>query len=291
MDSRNESDVPEVLTLDIGDLRVAALAWGPADGPPVLALHGWLDNAASFTEIAPRLAAALGLRVVALDLPGHGHSDHKRGPYHFIDAVADTIHAADALGWARFTILGHSMGAGIATLLAGTIPERIERCVLLEGIGPMTDEPAAAARRLASSLRAEARQQDRTKRGFPDRETAAEILGHAVKMKPESARVLVERGLEQRDQGWVWRADPRLRVESRLRLSEAQVHAFLSAITCPVLLVSASQGWPHDPAVIRERAEAVANLRHLELPGHHHVHLDEPEPVTAALVEFLAEQP
>lgn len=280
--------MPEALELDIGDLRVAALAWGPPEGRPVLALHGWLDNAASFSELGPRLAAAHGLRFVALDLPGHGYSEHKRGPYHFIDAVADVVQAADALAWERFTIVGHSMGAGIATLLAGTLPERIERCVLLEGLGPMTDEPAGAARRLARSLRSEARQQDRTKRGYPDPETAAERLLEVATMKPESARILIARGLEPSANGWIWRADPRLRVESRLRLSEAQVFAFLEAIRCPVVLISANEGWPHDQAALRGRVAAVADLTHVQLAGHHHVHLDEAEAVAAALVEFLA---
>lgn len=288
--SRHESRVPDSLELDTRDGRIAALAWGPTDGRPVLALHGWLDNAASFAELAPRLCGALPLRLVSLDLPGHGLSDHKRGPYHFIDSVADAIHAADALGWQRFTLLGHSMGAGIAALVAGTIPERLDRCVLLEGTGPMSDEPAEAARRLARSLRVEARKQDSSKRLFADLETAAERLREAATMKPESARILVERGLERRDDGWTWRADPRLRIDSRMRLSEAHVLAFLRAIRCPVLLISATQGWPHDRAAVERRLEVVAQLTHVELPGHHHVHLDDPEAVAAAIVPFLAER-
>lgn len=291
--SRNEwpVPVPEALELDLGDLRVSALAWGPPSGRPVLALHGWLDNAASFCELAPRLCEALKLRLVALDLPGHGLSQHKRGPYHFIDSVADSIHAADALGWERFALIGHSMGAGISTLVAGTTPERIDRCVLLEGIGPMVDDPSEAARRLARSLRVEARKQSKDKRLFESPEVAAQRLREATMMKLESARILIDRGLEQRDGGWTWRADPRLRIDSRMRLTEAHVLAFLQAIQAPVLLISAEQGWPHDPTVIRQRMASVAQLRHVALPGHHHVHLDDPEPVAAAIVEFFQATP
>lgn len=278
----------EPLELDLPEVRVRALAWGPRDGRPVLALHGWLDNAASFTELAPRLCAAQPLRVVALDLPGHGLSEHKRGPYHFIDSVADALHAADALGWERFSLLGHSMGAGISTLVAGAMNERIEHCMLLEGIGPMVDDPNEAARRLARSLRSEARKQTTEKRLYPSPEFAAERLREATAMTLESARILVARGLEQREGGWAWRADPRLRVDSRLRLTEDHVLAFLRAIRAPVLLVSAEHGWPHDPAVVRRRMDTVARLDQVVLPGHHHVHLDDPEPVAAAIVEFLA---
>ena len=63
---------PESLTLAHG--RLAALAWGDPEAPTWLALHGWLDNAESFSRLAPLLVEALGIRIVAIDFPGHGHS-------------------------------------------------------------------------------------------------------------------------------------------------------------------------------------------------------------------------
>lgn len=67
--------MPRSLQLELGELRLAALAWGPSDGYPVLATHGWLDNAASMALLAPRLCEALpALQIVSLDLPGHGLS-------------------------------------------------------------------------------------------------------------------------------------------------------------------------------------------------------------------------
>ena len=57
--------------LELGALRV--LTWGEEDAPPVLALHGWLDNAASFIPLAAHLD---GIRLVAIDAPGHGRSGH-----------------------------------------------------------------------------------------------------------------------------------------------------------------------------------------------------------------------
>lgn len=283
----------EALRLELPDVDVAARAWGPSEGRPVLAMHGWLDNAASFDRLAPLLADALGLRIVALDLPGHGLSDHKQGHYHFIDSVADALAAADALGWDRFSLLGHSMGAGIATLVAGAAPERIDRCALIEGLGPLSDEPQHAATRLARSLRVEKRKADAgrdagLKKLHPSRESAAERLIEAAPMRIDSARILVERGLVELEGGFEWRADPRLRVDSRLRMTEAQVHAFLRAITCPVVLILAEQGWPYVPAIFEARVAAIASLELVKLPGRHHLHLDDPERVAAPLLEFFA---
>jgi pimeloyl-ACP methyl ester carboxylesterase len=79
---------------------VAAKAWGPATGPPVLALHGWLDNANTFDRLAPPLAAA-GLRVICIDFPGHGKSAH-RSPdavYAFTDYVYYAWALAKQLKW------------------------------------------------------------------------------------------------------------------------------------------------------------------------------------------------
>jgi len=81
-------------------LVVAAKAWGPATGPPVLALHGWLDNANTFDRLGPPLAAA-GLRVICIDFPGHGKSAH-RSPdavYAFTDYVYYVWALAKQLKW------------------------------------------------------------------------------------------------------------------------------------------------------------------------------------------------
>ncbi len=274
----------EDLRLDLPDLQIAAKAWGPREGRPVLALHGWLDNAATFDRLAPRLCDRLGLRIVALDLPGHGLSDHKRGSYHFIDSVADVLAAADALGWSRFSLLGHSMGAGIASLVAGVALERIDRCALIEGLGPLSEAPELAAKRLTRTLQIESNKARPAKAVHPSHESAAERLVAAAPMKLDSARILVARGLVETPGGFEWRADPRLRIDSRLRMTEDQVLAFLRAITCPLVLITAEQGWPYPAEIFRGRLAAIAQLQTSKLPGRHHLHLDDPEPVVELLV-------
>ena len=107
-------------------------------------------------------------------------------------------------------------------------------------------------------------------------------------MSQASAEVLVARGLVEIEGGYAWRADPRLRLDSRFRLSEEHVIAFCKAITCPVLLISAQEGWPFPAALMQARAQAIANLRHEHLAGKHHFHLDTPEPIAALVRPFFA---
>ena len=124
------------------------LCFGPEDGHQVLALHGWLDNAASFNRITPLLADC---RVVAIDQRGHGLSDHLRRPYHIWDGVPDVIGVLDALGWDKAILLGHSMGAAVATLFAGAYPDRVKQLWLIEGLGPWTYSDGEAPDQLRQS--------------------------------------------------------------------------------------------------------------------------------------------
>ncbi|HAQ28042.1 MAG TPA: alpha/beta hydrolase, partial [Pseudomonas sp.] len=123
----------EEVRLRLPHLEVAAHLYGPEDGRPVIALHGWLDNAASFSRLAPLLN---GVRIVALDLPGHGLSDHRPpgAGYNIWDYAHDILQTAEQFGWQRFSLLGHSLGGIVSVLLAGAMPERIERLALIDGV-------------------------------------------------------------------------------------------------------------------------------------------------------------
>lgn len=277
----------EELRIDIPGLTLAAKAWGPAEGPNVLALHGWLDNAATYDLLAPLLP---GVRLVALELPGHGLSQHRAidAVYHFSDWVPSVILAADALGWSRFSLMGHSMGAGIAALTAGTFPDRIDRLVLIEGLGPFTSEAHEMPERLASYVTECQRLTAKQPTPHRDRDALAERMCKVVAGLPLAcARILVERGTQDVPGGVQWRYDRRLRGTSSLRLTEAQVLAFFSRIACPALLVLAAAGYPFDAAQMEARCAAIRTLTRVALPGGHHVHMEHPRRVAALLEPFL----
>jgi pimeloyl-ACP methyl ester carboxylesterase len=145
----------EAIELDVGrGITLRGRAWGPLDGEPWLLLHGWLDNCASFDQLCPLLVGESSMRLVCLDVAGHGHSSHRRGSsYTTADHVHDARMAALRLGWDCFSLLGHSMGGGIAATLAGTIPDKIKRLVLLEITGQGGVQPQSAPDDLARSLR------------------------------------------------------------------------------------------------------------------------------------------
>lgn len=274
------------LSLDLPHLQLAALEWGPAEGPPLLALHGWLDNAASFCRLAPLVQDC---HVVAVDLPGHGRSDHRPAgaAFHFLDFLPDIAAAADALGWKRFDLLGHSMGAGIASLMPAVFPDRVERVVLLEGVGPLSAPAEETVERFRAALEAERRMASARNRVFPDLDGAVEARLRDSDLDTESARLLVERGTVAEGDGLRFTFDPRLRTPSRLRLTEEQVMGFLSSTSCPVLAVRATRGWPFPEDLMRARLAAIPNLEMAEVDGPHHVHLTHPERVAPIIERFL----
>lgn len=126
------------LVLPVPNGQLAGKQWGPDDGQPVLALHGWLDNAAVFEPLVPFLKAEF--KLVALDLPGHGLSSHlpARGHYTLDSYVESVLSAVDHLKWDTFSVLGHGMGAGIGYYLAALQPDRVPRLASVEGSFPAT---------------------------------------------------------------------------------------------------------------------------------------------------------
>ena len=273
------------LRLPIGPIQ--ALHWGRGGDTPVLALHGWLDNAASFVPMAPLLA---GIELVAIDLPGHGRSAHLPvGTYYTYEtAVHHVLDAADTLGWERFTLLGHSMGAGIASLVAAACPQRIERLVCIEALGGLADDEANSARRMRESIGASRSLRNKPLRVFPDPEPAIRARMAANQLGEASARLLVERGIRRVPGGWEWSSDQRLTVPTFLRQTQAQIEATVAGIECPTAVVFAEPAQSYLPEAVRNRyVECLADGRLHLLPGSHHLHMEQPEAVAARIAGFL----
>lgn len=280
---------PDEPVFELPQLTIAARCWGDPALPPLLALHGWLDNAGSFDRLAPLLAERH--RVIAIDLPGHGRSGH-RPPgawYHYVDFLDEILAVLDRLGRPRVDLLGHSLGGTLAAMLAGAFPERIDRLALIEALGPLTGPDEDTATRLRAGLEARRDRRGDRRRVFETVEAAIAARLTAGGLSADGARPIVERGLRRVDGGFVWASDARLRLSSPTRFSEDQVLAVLGRIEAPTLLVLTEPDTPYLPREgIERRAARVADIEIVRLGGGHHLHLERPEPVAAALAAFFA---
>lgn len=276
----------------LGGLRVTPP--GPA-APRVLALHGWLDNAASFIALQAHLP---GIELVALDMPGHGASDHlpESAEYTVVNTARSVFAAADALGWERFSLLGHSLGGAVSSLMATAAPQRILRLGTIESLGALSAEQG---RHVASLREAFARPHGPSKplRVFTDPAAAVRARMRAGGIGQAAARLLVERGLvpvrgDDGPRGFSWRSDPRLTRPTAIRISEEQVRELLRAIECPVRVVYAEPAQLYFPDEQRRaRFDCLRDAQLTTMAGGHHLHMEQPEAVAGVFADFFGSSP
>lgn len=264
--------------LHLAEGRLAALAWGKPDAPTWLALHGWLDNAASFSRLAPLLVERLGIRIVALDFAGHGRS--RRHPpgvdYAIWDYCHDVLDAMVSLELESAPLLAHSMGAGVACLLAAALPERVERLMLIDGLGTLSTPGDDTAQQLRRGLLGHRRRSSPSPR-YADLESAvaARVAGGVTPIDADSAWPLVERNLEPLEDGHVrLRTDGRLLRPSLVRFCPEQVVGMLAAIEAPTLLIEGDRGILGEREGARQNRAALKGLERRVLQGGHHLHLE-----------------
>jgi len=279
---------PRQLQWQVDDLTISGMAWGDASAPPLLALHGWLDNAASFALLAPFIT---NRQVVALDLTGHGLSD-SRSPhsgYQIWEDLPQILGVADQLGWDEFDLLGHSRGGIISTLVAAAAPARVRKLVLLDALLPRAVEEEAFPEQLQEWLRDRSRYLSKT----PPR---VESIEQAIKLRvakglhTEAASLLMRRNLKPLNDAFTWTTDPRLFGASAVKLSATQARSVLQSIAAPVLLLMASEGYAGHPEITAS-AESYLSERVIEtVNGGHHFHMeDDADIVAKRICTFLQE--
>jgi pimeloyl-ACP methyl ester carboxylesterase len=263
------------LNFNVDGLQFAAQAWGNPEHFPILALHGWLDNSASFFALAPLLN---NVYIVALDMAGHGQTSHRLGsfPYNIWEDVAEIFAVADQLGWNEFALLGHSRGAIIATIAAGTFPERITHLGLIEGLLPEPKRSEDAPKQLALSIKGIKAQSEKILSVYPDVATAIKVRERGMfPLSHAAAEALTKRGVQKFENGYQWSTDQRLLVPSAVKLLPEQMAAFIKRINCPIALILADDGMPK---LFPQYAHFVNIYPHITvsyLSGGHHLHMEE----------------
>lgn len=258
------------------------------DALRVLCLHGWLDNANSYVPMMPFLP---DMDLVAIDLPGHGHSSHQTGQYSTLDAAVQCLDVATELGWDNFHVIGHSLGGSLALMMAVAAPTRILSCTSIESAGPLAGAPEKFPERLQKAADDRAHPDRFASRTFATRDEAVDVRLKAAKMQRVSAMLIIRRQLLETEAGFNWRFDPALRNASLAYLDEAHIEEGIAAIECPTHVVVASDGFIINRDETASRLGRINTLEITELPGFHHIHMDTPEPVAAAINRFLGTQP
>ena len=238
--------------LNLAGCSCSVVEWNPGGSILVFALHGWLDNLATFESLVEFMPE---LRIVAIDFPGHGHSAHisSGSTYHFVDGIYlidDLLHHFEQR---QINLLGHSMGGAVSTLYAASLPDRVKSMVLIESIGPLTAKPEDGVVLLNRSVSQRAALAGKRKPIYTTFDQALTARADVSEIDKHLIKPLVERALVKVEDGYTWRADSRLRITSPFRMSETHLLKILENIEAPVLLIEGEKGFINGNQQLEER--------------------------------------
>jgi pimeloyl-ACP methyl ester carboxylesterase len=259
---------------EVDGLHIAGLSWGDTEKKPLLALHGWLDNANSFAMLAPQLA---DFHVIALDLTGHGKSSRRSADatYQVYDDLPQVLGVVQQLGWDRFDLIGHSRGAIIASILAASFPEKIHHLVLLDGVSPPPLEAGEFVSQMRRYVIDKKRLQNRQTRIYKSMDLAVSAREEQG-LNAEASRLIVCRNLTPVEGGFTWATDPRLRGASAVKLTQDQVDTVVQELTMPTLLLMAERGLSEThSSEFTSLGDRVSDLVLETFPGGHHFHMEQ----------------
>lgn len=262
----------------INEREIAYVLYGDASAFPLIALHGWMDNAASFAVLAPLLCGNKKYCVYAIDALGCGMSSHM-----------DTYNIWDDLPWLqafvdrivkrnKFALMGHSRGAFVATLFAAVAGANVEKLILLDGWpwpeGTKTADQVVDQLRDFTLKYGQHRPSDRHVKSV---EQAARLRTEMTQQPLlEVCQPLMARACLPDGGRFLLSTDERQKYPSALKFSREQILAINKSVTAPILLITASQGMLAN--VEKREPEVLQSFRSIKvetMEGHHHLHMNE----------------
>lgn len=265
--------VPEY-PLSLPDGRTLRCADPGGPGRPLLALHGTFGRGANFARVAGLLATR-GIRLIAPDQRGHGHSDRPVSGDFGADAfVTDAAAALQQLGLGPLPVLGHSRGGITAYQLAARHPELVS-ALLVEDVGPVVRHPELEHPVLDV-------------RGWPRTAATREALGAAIEARgvPDAGYFL--QSAEPHRGGWrlLFDWDDMMAVQHG---GCGDWWADWLGSRCPALVLHAGHGTllPADMAGAMAERRPHATLMEFPHAGHW-IHDDDPDGFAAAVAEFVS---
>ncbi len=242
------------------------------DGPPVILAHGFLMDADMF---APQVAALRDrYRVITWDERGFGRTQYDGEPFTYWDSAADCLGLLDHLGIERAVVGGMSQGGFLSLRVALTAPERVRALILLDTQAGTEDPDVVPG---YEALR------DTWLAAGPVDELVETVAGLIIS-DPEVDPIWIAK----------WKQQPNDYIQQPFAtlMSRDDVTGRLGEITCPAIVVHGTE----DASISMDKAEALAaglvgSGPVVKVGGAHAANLTNPEPVNAALSDFLAGLP
>jgi len=246
------------LSVSLPDGRtLSALRWG-TDVPRVALVHGGGQNSHTWDTVA----LAMGVPLVALDLPGHGHSDWRDDATYTIESMADDLSVALArIAPSTDALVGMSLGGLVSLALAVRHPHLVRRLVLVDITPGVTPEKSRVVTDFINGPQSFA--------------SFHELLDRTVTHHPSRSVSSLRRGIlhnarQLEDGTWQWRYDRRARQRDSESPSPTRLWEAVESVRCPLLLVRGSLSPVVDDADVAELERRNASSRTIVVDGAGH---------------------
>jgi pimeloyl-ACP methyl ester carboxylesterase len=281
---------PKEILIPLHAVTLAGLAWGNPKAPIILSIHGWLDNAASFSSLAPLLN---DYYVVALDMPGHGKSsllpESRAFPFmRMAKMLSDVIKYFER---DQVILMAHSMGVSLASYFAGHFPKKINKLIFLDGFGVLSEEltalektPAAMMYKIFTAL------EKLPPKTYKTLEEMITLRTRVNRLSEVEIAPIVKRGTMKVEGGYQWSADKQLSLSLLVKFSEEKAQELLGKTSMPVLIIAGKDGILFEHEYFTARKNAVAQLTFHSLPAGHHLHISHADQVSQIINDFLKEK-
>ncbi|KAL6268732.1 hypothetical protein P5V15_001859 [Pogonomyrmex californicus] len=272
--------------------KIAGKLWGLKDKQPILAMHGWQDNAASFDSIAPLIKNE---SILAIDLPGHGLSSWLPPGFMYSELVYFLLvkRIKKYYGWEKIKVMAHSVSAATMYWYAATFPNEMQYVVALDLLKfpditastyiPMFRNAVDAFFKIEES-------------NMQPSYTQSEIMkkGESRNIDKLSNEILMARGTRQKEDGiYVFTRDPRIRViPIHSMFSQVHLEECAKLITCPYLIIKGdTKFYAEDKEnfyAVLEAMKATNDKIYFEsFSATHHPHLTHAEETAAIINPFI----
>jgi pimeloyl-ACP methyl ester carboxylesterase len=278
--------VPWQEDVEVRGLRHRLTWWGERSSTPIVLLHGFLDNGATWQFLADHLPPSWTL--VAPDWRGFGDSDWAPGGYWFPDYFADLDVLLDVLvPQSRARVIGHSMGANVAKMYGGIRPQRMQWLVNLEGLGLARSRADEAPKRYAQWLD-ELRDPFKGGRYESAAQLASVLRMRNPRLTTEASEFIARAWSRPEGEEVVLRFDPRHRNVNPILYRREEAEACWARLEVPMLLVTGELSDHRARHTTDEQLHALfKHLRIVTIPGTGHMmHHEDPRSVANHIIEF-----
>ncbi|OWR45783.1 hypothetical protein KGM_205079 [Danaus plexippus plexippus] len=277
--------------------HLAARLWGNENEQPILALHGWQDNAGTWDTLAPLLCHKRP--ILAIDFPGHGLSSWIPAGMHYYtwDLPRLILYLKNYFKWNKLSLLCHSMGSIAGMRYASIFPEEIAFYIAIDSLiydDYDTDKVVNNYATILKKIQGISKWKDE-----PPSYTMEEIikiwhLGTTKSIAMESVPHLLKRGSKPSSKDpnkYYFSRDPRLKQILFTVEDKKLVETLAKKLTCPTLYIKGTNSpFGNDEFAVEMRELIAKNNNNFEshfLPGTHHLHLNTPELLAPLILNFM----